>query len=78
MQNSGIRNEDMDHELALKLPLVSIQILNHPKIIKYILYFKIIPLKSTYRRFPSLLSSRRLTLQIVQVSTIVWLLDNHV
>ena len=35
----------MGHELALKYLLVGIKVLNHPKIIEYILYFKTASLK---------------------------------
>ena len=35
----------MGHELALKFLLVGIKVLNHPKIIKNILYFKTVSLK---------------------------------
>ena len=35
----------MGHELGLKFLLVGIKVLNHPKIIKYILYFKTVSLK---------------------------------
>ena len=37
----------MGHELALKFLLVGIKVLNHSKIIKYILYFKTVSLKKT-------------------------------
>ena len=45
MQNCGISKGVMGHEFSLKLLLVGIKVLNHPKIIKYILYFKTIALK---------------------------------
>ena len=45
MQNCVIRNGGRGHELALKLSLVGIKLLNSPLIIKYILYLKTISLQ---------------------------------
>ena len=47
MKNCGIRNRYMGHEFALKLLLVGIKDFNHPKIIKYILYFKTVYFNKT-------------------------------
>ena len=60
MQNCGIRNGGMDHEFALKLLLVGIQVLNYLKSIKYILYFKTVLLTNMYSMSPLLPSNRKL------------------
>ena len=44
----------MGHELALKLLLVGIKVLNHTKIIKYILYFKTVYFHNMYQMCPLL------------------------
>ena len=41
----------MGHELALKFLLVGIKVLDHPKIIKYNIYFKMVSFKSTYQTY---------------------------
>ena len=48
MQNCGIRNGGLGHELALKILSAGIKVLNYPKIIKDILYFKMISLKKAH------------------------------
>ena len=55
-----IRNGGMGHEFALELLLVGIKVLNHPKIIKYILYFKTVSLTNMYSMCPLLLSNRKM------------------
>ena len=40
MQKGGIRNGGMGLELAIELSLVGMKVLNHPKIITYIIYLK--------------------------------------
>ena len=77
MQNCGNRNGGMGHEFALKLLLVGIYVLNHPKSIKYILYFKTVSITNRYSMCPLLPSNRKVkTLQIVYFFTIAWLLGN--
>ena len=44
----------MGHEFALKLMLVGIKVLNHPKIIKHIQYLKTVSLKNMYPMCPML------------------------
>ena len=78
MQNCGIRNGGMGHEFALKLLFASILVLNYPKTIEYILFFKTVSLKNMYHICPLLPSNRKiLTLQIFQFPTIAWLLGNR-
>ena len=60
MQNCGIRKGGLGHEYALELQLVDIYVLNHPKIIKYILYFKTVSLKTMYTMSPLLFSNRKI------------------
>ena len=60
MENCGIRNGGMGHEFALELLLVGIKVLNHPKIIKYILYFKTVSLTNMYSMCPLLPSNRKI------------------
>ena len=50
----------MGHELALELLLVGLKVLNYPKIIKYILYFKTVSLKTMFTMCPLLPSQRKL------------------
>ena len=50
----------MGHELALKLLLVGIKVLNHPKIIKYILYFKTVSFHNMYQMCILLLSNSKI------------------
>ena len=58
MQNCGIRNGGMGHEFDIALFLVGIKVVNHPRIIKYILFFKAVSLKIVYRMCPLLPSNR--------------------
>ena len=44
----------MGHELALKFLLVDIKVLNHPIIIRYILYLNTVALKNMYQMCPLL------------------------
>ena len=60
IQNCGIRNGGMGHEFALELFLVGIKVLNHPKILKYILYYKTVSLKIMYQMCPLLPSNRKI------------------
>ena len=48
------------HEFALKLLFVGIKVLNHPKINKYILYFKTVSLKTMYTMCPLLPSDGKI------------------
>ena len=50
----------MDREFALKLFLVGINVLIHPKIIKYILYFRTVSLRIMYHMCPLLPSNRKI------------------
>ena len=50
----------MGHELALKLLLVGIKNLNHPKIIKYILFFKTVSFHNMYQMRPLLPSNSKI------------------
>ena len=50
----------MGHELALKFLLVDIKVLNRPKIINYILYFKTVLLKNIYQMCPLLPSNSKI------------------
>ena len=50
----------MVHELALNFLLVGLKVLNYPKSIKYILYIKIVSLKSMYQMCPLLRSNSTL------------------
>ena len=77
MQTCGIRNGGRGHESTLKLSLVGIKVLNHPCIIKYILYFKTITLKkhvSDVLLVAQQQKNREYTNS--QISTIAWLLGN--
>ena len=47
----------MDLELALKFLLVGIKVLNYPKSIKYILYFKTVSLKKCIKCVPCCLAT---------------------
>ena len=60
MHYCGIRNGGMGHEFALELILVGIKVLNHPKLIEYILYFKTVSLKNMYHMCPLLPSNRKI------------------
>ena len=60
MQNCGIRNGGMGHRFALELLLVGKYVLNHPKNIKYILYFKTVSLTKMYSTCPLLPSNRKI------------------
>ena len=60
MQNCGIRNGGMGLEFDLKLLLVGIQVLYHPKSIKYILYLKIVSFTNMYSMCPLLPSNRKI------------------
>ena len=60
MQNLGIRKGGMGHEFALELLLVGIKVFNHPKIIRYILYFKTVLFKTIYTMCPMLPSNRKI------------------
>ena len=60
MQNCGIRNGGMSHEFALELLFFGIGVLNHPKIIKYILYFKKVSVTNMYYMWPLLPSNRKI------------------
>ena len=60
MQNCGIRNGDMGHDIALELLLVGISVLNHTKVIKYILYFQTASLTNMYSMCPLLPSNRKI------------------
>ena len=50
----------MGHELAFNFLLVDIKVLNHPKIIKYILNFKTVSLKNMYQMCPLLPSNSKI------------------
>ena len=50
----------MGHKLALNFLLVDIKVLNHPNIIKYILYFKIVSLKNMCQMCPLLPSNSKI------------------
>ena len=50
----------MGHEFALELLLVIMIVLNHPKIIEYILYFKTVSLKTMYTMCHLLPSNRKI------------------
>ena len=50
----------MGNELAHKLLLVGIKVLNHPKIIKYILFFKTVSFHNMYQMFPLLPSNSKI------------------
>ena len=50
----------MGHELALKLLLVGIKVLNQSKIIKYILYFKTVSFHNMYLMCPLLPSNSKI------------------
>ena len=59
MQKGGIRNGGMGLELALELSLVGIKVLNHPKIITYVIYFKTVALKNIYQMCTMLPSNKQ-------------------
>ena len=48
------------HDFALKLLMIGIKVLNRNKIIKYILYFKSVSLKTMYTMCPLLPSNRKI------------------
>ena len=60
MKNCSFGNRGMSHELALKLLLVGIKVLNHPKNIKYILYFKTVSFHNMYQMCPLLPSNSKI------------------
>ena len=57
MKNRWTRHRGKGHELALKLSLVGIKVLNHPKIIKYIMKFKTVSVHNMYQTCPLLPSN---------------------
>ena len=69
MLTCSIRNGGRGHEFALKLWTVGIKVLNHPWIIKYILYFKTSLKKHV--------SKKNIEYTNTPISTIAWLLGNR-